>query len=73
MKLENAFVVTGLVTLREKLVRQRDHEQVRGHVGDDTLDPVMIRLIRPVITAELDRRVAVLDGELRALGVVLPA
>ena len=76
MKISDVFVVSNLVRQREHLLALRKDAKITGSISvgswtSDNLDPVMIELIRPIINAELDQRIAVVEGDLRDLGVVL--
>jgi hypothetical protein len=74
MKLDDAHVVARMADLRQQLVWQRDgwklHAKLVGPAGTEVvLDPPILNLMRPAMVAELNRRIAVLEGDLRALGV----
>jgi hypothetical protein len=76
VKITDVHLVSNLVRQREHLLALRKDAKITGSISvgswsSDSLDPVMIELIRPVINAELDQRIAVIDGDLRDLGVVL--
>lgn len=74
MKLEDAHTVAMMASQREQLALFRDRGKLSGSIDlggykCETLDPVMVALIRPVIQDELNRRIAVIDHDLQALGV----
>lgn len=76
MKLADAHTVAVLASQRDQMQLFRDRGKISGSIDlgghrAETLDPIMIELIRPVIAAELNRRIAVIDHDLLGLGVDL--
>lgn len=73
MKLDDAQIVANMARVRRHLIDQRDGWRMSvtlaGPASSEVLDPHLTAQLRPLVNAELDRRIAVLEGDLRALGV----
>lgn len=72
MKLASLARVSHLATMREQWLRAlaepidlRVRDAVRGNIADDT----MIAAIKPALHAEIQRRIDIVETELRKLGM----
>ncbi|MCW3837826.1 hypothetical protein ACFQ1E_17410 [Sphingomonas canadensis] len=72
MKIENFRLAAQAYQARASLIEQRDQAPFGVTIAGRYQDDAMIAAVRPVIVAELDRRIAELDEDLRGLGVVVP-
>lgn len=71
MKLGNFPLVARAVAAREALLDQRNDGMFRIGIDGRDQDSDMIAAVAPAIRAELDRRIAELDEDLRGYGVEL--
>lgn len=81
MRLEDIALAHSLAERRRHLLAMRDTGGLMSALKDlrldrrtDVRDPVdhaMIELITPIATAELTRRIALVDAELAGIGVVV--
>lgn len=73
MKLDDAYMVCRMADLRRKLIAQRDEHKVvvtlSGPTSSEQLDPVFVDQLRPLISAELSRRILLLERDLESVGV----
>lgn len=71
MKLASLGVAARSAEARALLVRLRDRATLEVTLDRERQDEVMVALVRPIVVAELDRRIADVEADLAALGVEL--
>jgi hypothetical protein len=69
VKIGDFPLVESLMSERAVLVDQREERVVRLEIGRRMMDPAFAQALRPAIEAELGRRIADVDEQLRQLGV----
>ena len=80
MHFDDIHLAGNLARERARLLHLRDGCKLsaqltcRGGLGGthETLDPPIIDQLMPIVRAELDRRLAVVDADLVAIGVEVP-
>jgi hypothetical protein len=73
VKLANFDLVARCVAARRSLIQQRDHSKFGVMIDGRYQDDEIIEAARPAIVAVLNRRIAELDEDLLAMGVVVDA
>lgn len=71
MKLANIHIVSRCADARARLIHDRDHAKFGVTIDGKYQDDAIVAAVRPIVVAEIDRRIAELDADLAALGVVL--
>jgi hypothetical protein len=60
------------VTERNTLIEQRDKATLGVTINSKYQDELMLELVRPVVAAELTRRIGEIEADLRQWGVEVP-
>lgn len=71
MRLDSFPMVQQAIAAREKLVMQRECGRFGVTIDGVYQDDTMIEQVRGAVVAELNRRIAELDDDLVALGVII--
>ncbi len=69
MRLADFDMVEALVSTRNHLIGQRDGGRPSIEISGRHQDPAMVEVVKPAITAELNRRIDDVDAQLARLGV----